>query len=275
MFKLITKDLKISRLLTDYPGSLDVLLNVSPHFQKLQNKLLRKALAGRVTVEQAASIAGVDLKVLLSELKNLEKNQTNENVQGFEPIENKKNREGGKPAYLKSLGSKQIITFDVRPILEAGKDPLKEILHKVKKLRKGNALLIINSFEPIPLYDLLGKKGFSHWSEFNADRWFVYFFNDKNAVFFDDEDELTIPEIDINDFESIVKLDVQSLPAPEPMIKILENLNRIDEKTVMLVYHHREPLLLYPKLNERGYEAACKKIDDDKYQILIMKKRSV
>src|SRR5690606_21584574 len=71
---MITKDLKISDLLENFPGSLEVLLGVSPHFNKLQNKYLRKALAGRVTIEQAASIAKVDVEYLLDQL--------NKNVNG-------------------------------------------------------------------------------------------------------------------------------------------------------------------------------------------------
>ena len=262
-------------MLKDYPGSLDVLIKVSPHFQKLQNKLLRKALAGRVTVEQAASIAGVDLNILLSELNNLHENQTKENVQKFESVENKKNPEDEKPAYLKSLNSNDITLFDVRPILEAGKDPLKEILHEVKKLRKGKALSIVNSFEPIPLYELLGNKGFSHWSEYKDDCWKVYFFNEKDELLQVEGRQEIHKSIDRGNFENVIELDVHDLTPPEPMIKILENLDRIDDKSVMVVYHHREPLLLYPKLDERGYEAACNKINDEKYQVLIIKKRSV
>ena len=65
---MITKDMKISKLLAEYPQTLEVLVNFSPHFIKLNNKILRKTLASRVNVEQAAGIAGVNLVLLLNEL---------------------------------------------------------------------------------------------------------------------------------------------------------------------------------------------------------------
>lgn len=275
MNKLINKDLKISLLLKNYPGAINVLLKASPHFQKLQNKLLRKTLAGRVTIEQAASIAGVDLENLLSELRNLDaginKNEMPES--GIDVQHERSDLHNEKPAYLKLLNDESIITLDVRPILNSGKDPLNDILNEIKKIKIGGALHIINSFEPIPLYSLLGKKGYSHWSEFKNNCWNVYFYTAEDKPRQSIESARKI-SIDVKDFENVIELDVRDLPAPEPMIKILENLNRVDDKSVMLVYHHREPNLLYPKLEERGYEAVCNKLDQDKYQVLIAKKRS-
>jgi len=65
---MITKEMKISKMLHDYPETLEVLIRTSPHFNKLKNKLLRKALAPRVNIEQASAVAGVELKKLLLEL---------------------------------------------------------------------------------------------------------------------------------------------------------------------------------------------------------------
>ena len=65
---MITKDMKISKLLTKFPQTLEVLVNFSTHFKKLNNKILRKTLSSRVNVEQAAGIAGVNLVLLLNEL---------------------------------------------------------------------------------------------------------------------------------------------------------------------------------------------------------------
>mgnify|MGYP003530020924 FL=1 len=59
---MITKDMKISKLLAEYPQTLELLVKFSPHFSKLNNKILRKTLASRVNVEQAADIAGVNRK---------------------------------------------------------------------------------------------------------------------------------------------------------------------------------------------------------------------
>ncbi|VAX29018.1 hypothetical protein MNBD_IGNAVI01-3035, partial [hydrothermal vent metagenome] len=63
------------------------------------------------------------------------------------------------------------------------------------------------------------------------------------------------------------------LEPPEPMIKVLEALSKIDSNTALLMHHHREPLMLYPKLEERGYRAFCTKINEDYYKIVIIKKK--
>lgn len=274
---MITKDLKISKLLDDYPGSLDILLKISPHFQKLQNKMLRKALAGRVTIEQAASIARVDLTQLLSELNSLTESNNNNRIPAGQPeiLQEKEADVKKKPEYLKSLAPGKIKSFDVRPILDSGKDPLKDIMQFIKELKSDEALLIINSFEPIPLYSMLGDKGFMHWTESEANSYNVYFYREKEGpVSVLTDQPRNSGDIDIYDFENIIDLDVHDLPAPEPMIKILENLTRIEVNTVMRVFHHREPVLLYPKLEERGYMAACTKLGDENYQILIAKRQA-
>lgn len=272
---MITKNVKISKLLKEYPGSLDVLLNVSPHFNKLQNKILRKALAGRVTIEQAASIAGVDLTNLLTKLNN--SNSTKKSILEAEKKENfvDKKITNEKPDFLNSISEEKIITFDVRPILDSGKDPLKDILSKAKNLNLGETLLIINSFEPIPLYSLLEKKGFIYWTEKVNDTFKVYFYKVDETKITDENPAKENNAMSINekDFENIIEMNVHDLQPPEPMMKILENLNKVDEKTVMRVFHHREPQLLYPKLEERGYFAFCEKLGEDSFKILIAKKR--
>lgn len=264
---MITKDLKISKLLVQYPNSLNVLLNISPHFSKLQNKFLRKALAGRVTIEQAASIAGVDLNNLLNELNGNGSATSRVSASLGDGEASEENSE-----FHISFNEEKIVTLDVRPILNSGKDPLQNILSKVKKLKPDEVLLIINSFEPIPLYSLLKKKGFSHHTKNESDIFKVYFYKTEEET---DKisSEKSAENIDENDFENIVELDVSQLQPPEPMMKILENLNTIDDNSCLLVHHHREPHLLYPKLEERAYQAVCHKLGEDQYKILIFKKR--
>lgn len=49
---MITREMKISEILKKYPLTLEVFVRISPHFKKLENQILRKALASRVNVEQ-------------------------------------------------------------------------------------------------------------------------------------------------------------------------------------------------------------------------------
>jgi uncharacterized protein (DUF2249 family) len=269
---MITKNLKISKMLTEHPQTLDVLIKVSPHFKKLNNKILRKTLASRVTVEQAAAIAGVDLYSLLFELNKSinysigSKNILSEEMQNEEVVKQ-------KPEILDKISSDKIHQLDVRPIIESGKDPFQNIMSAVKELKDDEILLIINSFEPIPLYSVLGKKGFEHWTENENGLFRIYFYKDKEVFRGEksDKQKTTSKEID---YEKVIELDVRDLVPPEPMIKILETLPQVDENTVLLVHHHREPMMLYPKLEERGYEAVSNKIEENYFKVVITKKRN-
>jgi len=271
---MITKELKISKLLAQYPQIIDVLIEVSPHFKKLRNPVLRKALAGRVNVEQAARIANVDVNVLLSKLNNSinnfpkEINSINKNSERKTVMGDVKMQEN-----TYKIDKNKVVTFDVRPIISGGKDPLKFILAKVKELKNDEVLLLINSFEPVPLYDVLGEKGYAHKTEKEGETFKIYFYKDSNLNIVEEEKSDNNDEINIADFENIVEIDVRGLEPPEPMIKTLETLSNIDDKSALLMRHHREPLMLYPKLEERGYRAFCTKINDNYFKIVIIKKK--
>lgn len=52
------------------------------------------------------------------------------------------------------------LEFDVRPLFKAGRPPLVPILDAVSRLQPGQALRLIAPMQPLPLYDLLGQRGF-------------------------------------------------------------------------------------------------------------------
>lgn len=268
---MITKDMKISKLLTEFPQTLEVLVNFSMHFKKLNNKILRKTLASRVNVEQAAGIAGVNLVLLLNELNKSINADITETIN--EESTEEKMTQIEKPELLKNKSADKIQKMDVRSIIDSGKDPFLEIMAKVKSLKDEEVFHLINSFEPIPLYSVMQNKGFEHWTENDGSVFNVFFYkNDVNKS--EVKVESNISQVSPADFENVIELDVRELAPPEPMMKILENISRVDEKTVMLVHHHREPMMLYPKLEERGYTAITNKIDENYFKVVIMKKRN-
>lgn len=269
---MITKDMKISKVLASYPQTLGVLIKASPHFKKLENRILRKALAGRVTVEQAASIAGVDLYSLLYELNK----SINNFVEPIKTLSEEMNNEETvkqKPEILEKINIDKIHKLDGRPIIESGKDPFQDIMAVVKELKGDEILLIINSFEPIPLYSVLGKKGFEHWTEKENDSFKIYFYKERKIVQGESSQKQKSTSNEV-DYKNVIELDVRELVPPEPMVKILETLSKVDENTVLLVHHHREPMMLYPKLEERGYDAVANKIEENYFKVVITKKRN-
>jgi uncharacterized protein (DUF2249 family) len=276
--KMITEDWKVSKVLEEYPQTLEVFVAATPHFKKLRNPLLRKALAPRVTVLQAARIGGVEVDELLKNLNasiSLEYvpqngtpvNKTQQQLEEFEDI---------NQAIIETVATEEVV-LDVRPIISSGSDPLKIILQNVRGLQEGQALHLINSFEPIPLYSVLGGKGFEHFTRNMMGVWHVWFFRSRDgASRLQQTESGNQPSTEsVETEEKIIKLDVRGLPPPEPMMRVLEKLSEVDEHAVLLVLHHREPMMLYEKLEERGYTATTTKIEENYYEVVIRRKPQI
>jgi uncharacterized protein (DUF2249 family) len=54
------------------------------------------------------------------------------------------------------------IELDVRPYHDRGEEPFNAIMAAVESLDENQQFLLVNSFEPKPLYAVLKKRGFSH-----------------------------------------------------------------------------------------------------------------
>ncbi len=79
--------------------------------------------------------------------------------------------------------SDKIVTVDVREDIRQGREPFDRIMAAVSQLEPGATLLLINSFEPLPLYRVMAQNGFSHWAERTADGdWKVYFRREAGRV---------------------------------------------------------------------------------------------
>lgn len=75
--------------------------------------------------------------------------------------------------------SSKIVTVDVREDIRQGREPFEKIMAAVIQLQPDETLLLINSFEPLPLYRVMVRNGFTHWAEQTADGdWKVYFRRD-------------------------------------------------------------------------------------------------
>ena len=66
---MISADMTVARLLAEHPEMVEVLAGYHAHFKQLRNRLLRRVMAPRVTVAQAARMAGLPPDELLSVLR--------------------------------------------------------------------------------------------------------------------------------------------------------------------------------------------------------------
>lgn len=57
------------------------------------------------------------------------------------------------------------LLLDVRPDLARGQEPFGRIMETARGVPEGGAFVLVAPFEPVPLYGVLGKQGFSHVTE--------------------------------------------------------------------------------------------------------------
>lgn len=276
MISINTKT-KISKLIKAHPDALETIIELSPDFKKLRNPLLRRLMAGRTSISMAAKMGGCTPEDFFTALEPLgfeidRAEDTEEDIPESEPM----------PEYLKNLPKDKIVEFDVRKILEEGKDPLREITQKVKALEPGQCLEIITDFEPVPLMKLLEKQGFdSHVNFVDKDRIETYFFKpdqqegEKNE-FKVEEDASTSGDWDevLAHFkDNLVEIDVRHLEMPMPMMTILEELETLPDDKALYVNHKKVPIFLLSELKDREFEYRIKDVQEGEVYLIIYKKR--
>src|SRR5215467_8818856 len=66
---MISADITVARLLEEYPTLVEVLAGYHPHFKQLSDPVLRRVMASRITVADAARMAGMSADELLAALR--------------------------------------------------------------------------------------------------------------------------------------------------------------------------------------------------------------
>lgn len=266
---VINADTKIAKILKQNPDALEAIISITPKFEKLRNPLLRKLMAARTSIGMASKISGCGLSAFYDKLAPL----------GFEidtTTSAVKNKERPHlPAIFNSLKPEQILEFDVRPLIDADEDPLPLIVKKVKEIKQGQALKIINSFEPTPLLSLLKKQGFDSYVDTIDDQLVeTYFYKNSNDAVKINETENNAEGWDdyIKKFENKIQtIDVRHLEMPGPMMAILDAIEKLPVDTALFVYHKRIPVFLLPELKEKKFDYRIKEIADGEVHLLIFK----
>jgi uncharacterized protein (DUF2249 family) len=226
-------------------------------------------MAGRTTLAMAAKLGGCQVNDFFQMLEPL----------GFEidratkPLSEEKK---AIPDFMASLTKEQVADWDVRPVIASGKDPLTDIIERLKAVEPGHALKIINSFEPTPLILLLEKKGFAHYvNKVSSDQIETYFYRPVKTR----AAEIKKEPVAAKDWEQAVQkfgenihsLDVREMEMPQPMMAIIEALDHLPDHTALYVYHKRIPVFLLPELAERHFDYRIKEIGEGEVHLLIFK----
>ena len=244
---MIAGETTLARLLDDHPQLVEFLATYDPHFEKLRNRLLRRVMAPRVTVAEAARMAGVDPDTLVAALRQA----VGEPEAAPRPSAEVAPEIGlPKPAALAEIPPARHAHLDVRADIRSGDEPFAKIMSAVKTLAADQALELRTPFEPIPLYSMLAKRGFAHWAQRRAaDDWSVWFYRDGvDAEHADSGAGAAGPAP-----ARTVTIDVRELEPPQPMALVLERLDTLADDEALEVIHSRRPMFLYPLLDERGF----------------------
>lgn len=142
--------------------------------------------------------------------------------------------------------------LDVRPILAKGGEPFQAIMAAVEGLAPGQGLTLLAPFKPQPLFSVMERKGFlPHVSELEGGDFEVKFMPRATEV-------LASENVEDNDEwpEPSRSFDFSDLDPPQPMVRILSELESMSPGEVLFAVLAREPLFLFPELTKRGHKWA-------------------
>lgn len=250
----INGNTKVSKVIKENKEAIEAIVSLNPHFTKLRNPVLRRLLAPRVNLAEAAKIGKCDVEEMLNALVaigfELEDDLTTEKPKN-KPLENEQKE--------RFLENKKIISLDVRPILAKGEDPFNSLQKALKKLGKEEVLEILIDFEPIPLIRIQEKKGYVTLTVAEDGVYHTYFKAAATNTSATPLNDIAIQTVSQPEYDELVKtfpgkivtIDVRDLEMPGPLVKILEAIEKLDDNTGLKIFHKRIPQHLLPELETK------------------------
>ena len=167
---IITPKTKIFDLLQAYPELEQVLIDAAPPFRKLKNPVLRKTVTKITNLGQAAAVAGIPTGDLVNVLR---KAAGQDSLEAYDEAQARYITL--KPKWFAAEDVTD--TIDIREMLNAGEQPVHEVLSRLKHLEKGKILEMVAPFVPAPLLDKTLSLGYLHWlKKMSGEEFRVYFF---------------------------------------------------------------------------------------------------
>lgn len=247
---------KVADVLRRDASLIDVFARLTPALTRLRDPDMGRVMSRLVTVEQAARMAGIDAGELVRRL--------NAALDGQDPTKTEEDAMTEKtlapdvaasmPPMLEGIPMEKVVEVDVREDLRSGKEPFSRIMAALKDVPEGGVLTLRAIFEPVPLYAVLARQGFTHYTErLAADDWKVWFYGERG------------PEAD----PSVVVLDVRELEPPEPMVRTLAALEELPPGGTLVQLNVRVPQFLLPRLEERGFTYEIREQAPDLVRVFI------
>lgn len=236
----------------------EMLAGRHPQLARLRSATMRRVMARLVTVEQVARLTGEPVDALVAALNAA----LGIAATGVVPSP-------ATPAAVAAPSARgwspaDEVELDVRDDLRHGREPFSRIMAAVAALAPHQVLHVRTTFEPVPLFAVLARRGFAHAAEPHAaDDWSVWFHRPVASVRDDAPPPDAPPAVStVVDDVADVTLDVRGLTPPQPLQRTLEALETLPSGATLVQVNDRVPQFLLPLLHERGFAFAVASSDD-------------
>ena len=271
----INGNTKVSKVIKENKEAIEAIASLNPHFTKLRNPVLRRLLAPRVTLAEAAKIGKCEVQEMLDKLVSIGFELDSNGVS--EEVTNHVSQDNTKKEFLEG---QKITSLDVRPLLAKGEDPFTILQKSLKNLEANEALEVLIDFEPIPLIRIQEKKGFITLTVVQDGVYHTYFKAGgkvKEETTSSSDAIITVSQLEydelVNTFPGeIITLDVRNLEMPEPLVRILEAVENLDEDTGLKIFHKKIPQHLLPELEEKNLSTFICPIAEGNVMLFIIKR---
>lgn len=181
----VTENMKVRDVLALSGHMLDAFTWLAPEFERLRYPKLRRAMGGRVTVEQAARVARIPLTEALYVLNLAAGSDSNEladtlRFYGRRAFEYQDSNPPKRPLEIFHVedADPRVTFVDVTGEADKHVDPMPKIAKGLVSLKEqGDVLLVRHPFDPIPLRDMFARRGYASWAEErHPGDWFIYFY---------------------------------------------------------------------------------------------------
>lgn len=266
---VITKRDSIATVLGHDESLIEVFVGMSPAFERLRDPAMRKVMSRLVTVDQAARMAGVDGDELVRRLNGMaeqpERIETIPEVTAVGPAN------AGLPPALDGFPAERVVEIDVREDLRSGREPFSRIMGARHLVPAGGVLAVRAIFEPVPLYAVMARQGFDHYTErLEADDWRVWFYPAGHRPVEQSPPGVHTPGVVEPEVpEEVRVLDVRDLEPPEPMVRTLAALEELPPGGTLVQINVRVPQFLLPRLQERGFTYEVREQAPDLVRVFI------
>jgi hypothetical protein len=148
---LITPQTRIGEFLENYPDLEELLISLSPAFQKLKNPVLRRTIGRVATFQQVAVVGNIPLETIINSLRKAAgQTQSNEIMTTNMNLEE-------TPTWFDPKNISE--SLDARTMLQTGQHPLAEVIKRTSEMKPGSIFELITPFTPMPLIEKVLANG--------------------------------------------------------------------------------------------------------------------